>query len=134
MHLPRKPTVIAVNVAVATLHLVAGPQYTGPFRSFVRGYLIDLTLPFALVLLLALGLERRPALAAPLVRGLLVFLFGLVVELLQYFGVPLFGRTADPLDLLMYLSGVALALLFERTFFVPAPRGLTQKDQCDPTA
>lgn len=101
------------------LHFIAGPEYTGPLRAFVTGYLIDLILPFALVLLLGLGFERRPALATPLVRGLLVFLFGVAVEAFQYFGIHLFGRTADPLDVLMYALGVALALLFERLCFEP---------------
>lgn len=123
MHLPRKPTVIAINLATAALHFIAGPGYEGPLRAFVSGYLIDLILPFALVLLLGVGLERAPALAAPLVRGLLVVLFGVTVELFQYFGVHLFGRTADPLDVLMYVSGVALALLFERLFFRPLASG-----------
>ncbi|HQR44967.1 MAG TPA: hypothetical protein PLB02_01955 [Thermoanaerobaculia bacterium] len=119
MRLPRKPTVVVICLAVAGLHLLTGPGYHGPFRAFVTGYLIDLVLPFALVLLLGVGAERLPALAPPLVRGLLVFLIGAAVELLQYLGVPLFGRTADPLDLVMYASGATLGLLFERLVLGP---------------
>ena len=56
LNLPRKPVVVAICIAVAALHLVTGPHYAGPFRAFVTGYLIDLVLPFSLVLLLGVGL------------------------------------------------------------------------------
>jgi len=36
---------------------------------------------------------------------------------MQYFGVPIFGQTFDPLDYLMFAIGIGLALIFERIFF-----------------
>lgn len=121
LDLPRKPVAVAVNLAVAALHLVTGPGYHGPLRAFVTGYLIDLTLPFALVLLLGLGLERSPTLRRPAVRASAVILLGAAVEALQYVGIPLFGRTADPLDLVMYAAGAIAAMAFERVFVAPYP-------------
>ena len=50
-------------------------------------------------------------------RGTAVFIVGAAVEVLQYLGVPLFGRTFDPLDLLMYATGAVAALAFERAVF-----------------
>ena len=108
---------------VAALHLVTGPRYHGPFRAFVTGYLIDLALPFSLVLLLGLALARVPVLRRPVTRAFLVFVIGAVVELSQYLGIPLFGRAFDPLDLLMYAIGATAALGFERLAFSPAPEG-----------
>lgn len=119
--LPRKPVVIAVSLAVAALHLVTGPQYDGPFRPFVTGYLIDLALPFALVLLLGVGFAPYPRLRRPSLRVLLVFAIGTVVEASQYLGIPLFGRTFDPVDLLMYAAGAMAAKGFERLVFAPLP-------------
>lgn len=127
LNLPRKPVVVALCLAVGALHLFTGPDYHGPLRSFVTGYLIDLILPFALVLLLGVGLEHSPTLRQPSVRATAVFLFGAAVEFLQYVGVPLFGRTFDPVDLLMYAAGAIAALAFEHVAFPPyPPRRLTQ--------
>lgn len=119
LDLPRKPVVVAVCLAVGALHLLTGPDYRGPLRAFVTGYLIDLVLPFSLVLLLGVGLDRSPRLRLPAVRAAVVFLIGATVELLQYLGVPVFGRTFDPLDLLMYAVGAIAALAFERLVFRP---------------
>jgi len=109
--------VVAVCLVVGALHFVTGPGYSGPVRAFVNGYLIDLLLPMAMVLLLGLGLENVPALRPAPVRAGLVLAVGVVVESCQYYGIPLFGRTFDPLDLLMYLLGVAAAVGFERLMF-----------------
>ena len=122
LNLPRKPVVVAICVAVGALHLITGPHYRGPLRAFVTGYLIDLALPFSLVLLLGVGLDRSPTLRLPAVRAMAVFLLGGAVELLQYLGLPLFGRTFDPLHLLMYATGALAALAFERLAFPPFPQ------------
>jgi hypothetical protein len=126
LNLPRKLVVVGICLAVAALHLFTGPRYSGPFRAFVTGYLIDLVLPFSLVLLLGIGLDDLSALRRPVVRATAVFLLGASVEVLQYFGVPLFGRTFDPVDLVMYAAGAMAALLFERLAFPPRSTDVTQ--------
>lgn len=125
LDLPRKPVTVAICLAVAALHLFTGPHYRGPLRAFVTGYLVDLALPFSLVLLLGVGLDRSPTLRRPVVRATAVFLLGTTVEILQYVGVPLFGRTFDPLDLLMYATGAIAALAFERLAFAPHSRAIS---------
>jgi hypothetical protein len=122
LNLPRKPVVVAICVAVAALHLATGPRYSGPFRAFVTGYLIDLVLPFSLVLLLGVGLASVPVLRDPLTRAGIVVCIGAVVEGSQYLGIPLFGRTFDPVDLFMYAAGATAALGFERLAFSPPPQ------------
>lgn len=122
LNLPRRPVVVAICVAVAALHLVTGSQYNGPLRRLVTGYLIDLALPFSLVLLLGAGLARVPVLRSSISGACLVFLIGAVVEFSQYFDVPLFGRTLDPLDLLMYATGATAGLGFEKLAFPPFPQ------------
>lgn len=118
--LPRRPVVVAICLLVAALHLVTGPQYRGPFRPFVTGYLIDLALPFAMVLLLGVGSATVRVLRPAFVRAGLVVLVGVVVEGAQYLGVPLFGRTFDPLDVLAYATGALAAVGFERLMFTDA--------------
>ena len=121
LNLPRKPVVVGICLTVAALHLITGPDYRGPWRAFVTGYLIDLVLPFSLVLLLGVGAEHSPTLRRPALRATAVMFFGAVVELMQYRGLAVFGRTFDPLDLVMYAAGAIAALGFERVAFPPFP-------------
>jgi hypothetical protein len=79
----------------------------------VRGYLIDILLPLALYLLL--GVSWRVLADSRLARGLLVLAVGGTVEGLQYLGLPVFGATFDPLDLVMYALGVTGGLIVELT-------------------
>ena len=120
----RKQVVVAIAIAVAALHFVVGPDYSGPGPTFVAGYLIDITLPFALVLLL--GVSSIAPLRPPFVRAALVWGMGAGVETLQYFGVPILGRTFDPLDYGMYGIGVVAAVLFERLVLSRLPDASAQ--------
>jgi hypothetical protein len=63
---------------------------------------------------LLLGVSGLPILGSELARGVAVFAVGAIAETLQYFGVPIFGQTFDPLDYLMFGVGIGLAALFER--------------------
>jgi O-antigen/teichoic acid export membrane protein len=47
----------------------------------------------------------------------LVFGIGASVEIAQFFGVPLLGRTFDPLDFVMYAAGVTLAAVLDMLVF-----------------
>ena len=107
----RKIVVVIIALLVGALHFLTGPDYGGPFPVFVNGYMIDILLPFAMYLVL--GVVKQPFLRRGAVRGPVVFLIGATSETLQYFGVPLFGRTFDPLDYLMFVIGVGLAMVFE---------------------
>ena len=108
----RKVVVVFIAVVVGLLHFVTGPGYRGPAPVFVNGYMIDILLPFAMVLVL--GIANQSVLRSGVARGGLVFAIGVVTETLQYFGVPIFGRTFDPLDYLMFGIGIGLAMAFER--------------------
>ena len=76
------------------------------FRLFVNGYMIDILLPFAMYLVL--GVAKQTILRSGIARGVFVFAIGAVTETLQYFGVPIFGRTFDLLDYLMFGVGMGL--------------------------
>lgn len=111
-----KVLVSGIAVGVGILHFITGEHYRGPIPAFVNGYLIDILLPFAMFLIL--GVTNYSLLQSRMVRCLLVFGIGAGTETLQYFGVPLFGRTFDPLDYLMFGIGTAGAVFFERS--IPA--------------
>lgn len=114
-----KLIVTAICVAVAGLHFVTGPGYSGPFPAFVNGYLIDILLPFAMYLLL--GVQNIALLRGRAIRFALIFGIGAATETLQYFGVELFGRTFDPLDYAMFALGIVFAMLFEKAVLGRSP-------------
>ena len=109
----RQILVIATALVVGAVHFVTGPAYSGPWRPFVNGNLVDVTLPF--VMFLVMGNIRRRALGHPVFRAVVLFAIGAGVETLQYLGIPVFGRTYDPLDLVAYAVGIAGGMLFETT-------------------
>lgn len=115
----RKVIVVLIALAVGLLHFLTGPGYRGPLPVFVNGYLIDILLPFAMFLVL--GVADQPIVRNRVVRGVSVFAVGAVTETLQYFGVPIFGRTFDWLDYLMFGMGIALAAVFERLVLARVP-------------
>lgn len=103
--------VTGVNILIALIHFVTGPQYKGPMPGFVNGYLLDILIPVGFYLLLCMpdhkSLKRWPVKAIP------VFVVAAAVEVAQYFGVPILGRTFDPVDLVMYGIGIALAVILD---------------------
>jgi hypothetical protein len=107
--------VVSIQIPVALLHFVTGPNYRGPAPIFVNSYLIDILLPFAVYFLLCMN-EYGP-LKQWFVKALLVFAIGVSVEVAQYFGAPLLGRTFDPVDFVMYGLGVLLAALVDMMLF-----------------
>ena len=50
-------------------------------------------------------------------KSILVFSVGAFVEMAQFFDVPIFGRTFDPVDFAMYGIGVVLAVVLDTTVF-----------------
>jgi len=115
----RKVIVVFIAVVVGLLHFVTGPRYRGPFPVFVNGYMIDILLPFAMYLVL--GIAKQSILRSGIARGVFVFAIGFVTETLQYFDIPIFGRTFDLLDYLMFGIGIGLAVVFEKIVLCRIP-------------
>jgi len=112
--------IVAISLITAALHLLAGPGYTGPFRPFVTGYLIDLVLPMNLYLLLQVGGRKHFSINTTRIgAAVFTFGFGVLVETLQHFKIDFLGRTYDPWDLLMYAAGVCLGLAIDLRILEP---------------
>lgn len=110
----------AFPVALGALAVGIGViVYTGPGRAYVRGWVGDIAIIVFLVALLALVPVGRARTRLLAVGG-----FAIGVELLQSFDwvspdapwfVHLtFGSTFDPVDILFYAMGLAIAAGFER--------------------
>jgi len=74
----KRAFVITLAIIVALLHFVIGPEYKGPFKSFLRGYLIDILLPFFLYFLFTLNVNQT---WQKITVGAGIFVFGTVIEL-----------------------------------------------------
>jgi len=111
----RKMVIVSVVIPIALLHFFTGSNYRGPYPGFVNGYLLDILVPFAFYFLLCLS--EFSLLKSWIVKSILVFGAGFSVEIAQFFGVPIFGRTFDPVDFIMYGIGVILAATLDTTVF-----------------
>ena len=116
----RKVIVVIIALIVGLLHFVTGPSYEGPFPNFVNGYMIDILLPFAMFLVFTIA--RQNIIKSNITKGIIIFLIGVVSETLQYFGLPIFGTTFDPLDYLMFLIGIITAYFFNKYYLTKFPR------------
>jgi len=108
----RAAVVVPIAILVALLHLFTGPGYRGPLPTFVNGYAIDILLPMTFYLLLCVreGWRRRPW----AIKALAIFAAATAVEIAQLVGLPVLGRTYDPLDIVMYGLGVAIGVALDR--------------------
>ena len=111
----KKVVVVSIVIPVAMLHFLTGSNYRGPYPAFVNGYLIDILLPLSFYFLLCL--VELPLLRSWVVKSALVFGAASSVEVAQFFGVPIFGRTYDPMDFVMYGAGVLLAAILDTVVF-----------------
>lgn len=108
--------IVAVSLFVALIHFIIGPDYNGICKGFVTGYLTDLILPLNMYLLLQISLRKKFSLVKSRVIGAtFTFAFGVIVEILQLLNIEFLGSTYDPLDILMYGTGVVLGLLTDCT-------------------
>jgi len=114
MAVKSKYIIVGISLIVGLLHFVIGPNYSGPFKEFVSGYLMDILLPGNLYLLLQITLRKHTSvLISRLTAASFTFIVGLTVELLQYHNIPVFGSTYDPMDILMYALSTGLGFVID---------------------
>lgn len=121
----KKVVIVSIMILIALIHFFTGSNYKGPYPGFVNGYLLDILVPFGFYFLLCL--IKFPLLKSWIVRGILVFGIASFTEIAQFFGVPIFGQTFDPVDFVMFGVGVILAatldvIVFPRIFDFWTPK------------
>ncbi len=107
---PKKAFVISVALLVAALHFIIGPNYKGPLKGFLSGYLIDILLPFFLYFLFTLNFNQTKQKILICVG---IIALATVIECLQYIEIGIFGSVFDPYDFLAYLTGVIAAVVLD---------------------
>lgn len=121
--------IVAISLFVGSLHFLIGPNHNGIFKHFINGYLIDILLPLNIYLLMQIALRKKMKTKWCRAVGiLLTFLFGLTIEILQYYDILVFGSTYDPLDILMYGIGVILGLFIDLLIIDKLERPLSRNE------
>lgn len=81
---------------------------------WVTSYLMDLLLPVNVYLLAQLGLRKTYSVRKSRIMGSIGTLgIGIATELFQLKGIPLFGNTYDPIDIIMYAFGTGIGILID---------------------
>lgn len=111
----KKVVITSIMILIALTHFFTGSNYKGPYPEFVNGYLLDILVPFGFYFLLCL--IKFPLLKSWIVRSILVFGVASFTEMAQFFGVPIFGQTFDPVDFVMFGMGVILAVILDIIVF-----------------
>jgi hypothetical protein len=108
--------IVSISIFIGLLHFVIGPDYQGIFKHLIRGYLIDILLPMNLYLLIQISLRKSISVNKARITGAIItFAFGTMVEILQLYEIEFLGRTYDPWDILMYLTGIGLGIVIDLT-------------------
>ena len=131
----RTAVAVSVLLLVALAHVFRlGSHLRGRLFGLYYSHFSDVVIPFGMYFLLCFvearvraivlsdapeEVKRKVSVALAFLsdwrfKALLVFGIASFTEVLQAFGVPLLGRTFDPLDFVMFAGGVLLAALADR--------------------
>ena len=111
----KKVVIVSIMILIGLIHFFTGSNYKGPYPGFVNGYLLDILVPFGFYFLLCLS--KFPLLKSWIVKSILMFGVASFTEIAQFFGVPIFGQTFDPVDFVMFGMGVILAAILDIIVF-----------------
>jgi len=111
----RRTVALTVVLGVAAIHIFpVGTHLGGRSRQLYSGYASDILLPLAMYFVLCLSERRLPRFGDWRAKAAAVLAAASAAEVLQGLGVPMLGRTFDPVDFMMYAVGVLSAVLLER--------------------
>ena len=114
----RMALVFSIMLVIALVHLFrVGTYLQGSLFTLYYSFFSDIVIPFGMYFLLCLEDVYFRFLKDWRVKAMLVFGVASSIEVMQAFGVPLFGQTFDPLDFVMFAGGVLLAALVDRFLF-----------------
>lgn len=114
----RTAVIVGILLVIALIHLFrVGTYLSGSLFELYYGYFSDIIVPFGMYFLLCVKDTSFRLLRHWCITALLVFIVASAAEVMQAFGAPLFGRTYDPLDFVMFGAGVLLAALVDRVLF-----------------
>jgi len=110
--------VVCIQLVIASIHIFRlGQIFNGELYNLYYGYFSDIILPFGGYFLLSMYDYQYKFLRHWGIKAIIVFSLTSTCEILQYFGIYALGVTFDPLDIVMYGSGVLLAAFVDTRVF-----------------
>jgi len=110
----RRAVAVTVVAGVAGVHVLrVGSNLQGTAHRLYYSYASDILIPLAMYFVLCLSERRLPLLRDRRAKALVILAAASGAEVLQGFGIPMLGRTFDPLDFVMYGIGVLVALVVD---------------------
>jgi hypothetical protein len=114
----RKIVGISIMLAITAMHAFRIGQYlNGDLYIYYYSFASDLVLPIGSYFMLSLVEIHFRFLRKWYVKLLIVFSVMTFSEIMQFFGIYLFGVTFDVLDILMYGIGSIMAAFFDKQIF-----------------
>jgi hypothetical protein len=114
----RRVIIISIMAVIAIIHILRiGNYLSGELYYFYYSFFSDLILPFGGYFLLCAAVIKLPILRHWKPKLVISFLVPALAETFQFFGLPVFGSTFDPLDYLMYAFGAILAAIIDVQVF-----------------
>ena len=117
-HRIRKLVGIFVMLIIALIFgFRIGNNLNGNLYIYYQSYAGDFMIPFGAYFLLCMNEIRLQFLRKWFVKALIIFCVMTFSEIMQLFGLYLFGVTFDLADILMYGIGVIVAVFFDKQIF-----------------
>lgn len=114
----RTVLVVSIMLVIAAIHAFrVGTYLTGNAYKLYYSFASDILLPFGAYFLLSMNEIQFRLLKKWHIKVLIVFGAMTFSEVLQYFGIYLFGVTFDYLDIIMYAFGALLAAFIDTQVF-----------------
>lgn len=113
----KKQVVVVCILIVVAVFIIGADWASEKYRILFHSYFADIAIPFCYYMLLFLVEDQYKLFQKWHLKALAIFLLCALSETLQYFGIYALARVFDPMDFMMYASGVLLAAFFDKILF-----------------
>ena len=125
----------SIITIIALMHIFrVGSYLHGDLYLLYYSYVSDLIIPFGFYFLLCINELTIKILQKWYVKASLIIGITTFAEILQLLGIYALGITFDPMDILMYVLGVGVAVIFDRYLlkrFIPFWDLVKQKENIE---
>ena len=109
---------LGIITIIALIHIFrVGSYLNGDLYLFYYSYVSDLIIPFGVYFLLCINELYIKILQKWYVKAAIIIGFTTLAEILQLLGIYALGITFDPVDILIYVLGVGIAVIIDRLLF-----------------
>lgn len=109
---------LSIMLIVSFIHAFRmGSYLNGNLYLLYYSYVSDIIIPFGLYFLLCINQLYFRILHKWYVKAAIIIGLTTLLETLQLFGIYALGITFDPFDILAYVIGVGIAVIFDRFVF-----------------